>query len=203
MSILSHSSPRRRPPAGGTDTTTRRLATAAVLTIGSLLVAACGGSDDTSRNGATGSGAGRGTTASTTSSAPSGSTGAADLTSILQRAVSEERHAEATYRNVIASLGQVRPFTNIANSEAQHVAALERLAAAHDVDISAVTPAGEVSPVTKAAACQLGIDAEKADIALYDELLPQVSGNQDVTEVFQNLRAASQDNHLPAFERCR
>ena len=35
-----------------------------------------------------------------------------------------------------------------------------------------------------------------------DELLPQVTAWPDVTQVLQNLRAASQDSHLPAFQKC-
>jgi hypothetical protein len=124
------------------------------------------------------------------------------LTPILQRAVQEERHAEATYRNVIAALGAIKPFTNIADSESQHVASLVQLADEHQVDVSTIDPAGEVSPSTRTAACQLGVAAEQADIALYDELLPQVTAWPDVTQVLQNLRVASQDSHLPAFQKC-
>jgi hypothetical protein len=43
---------------------------------------------------------------------------------------------------------------------------------------------------------------EEATVALYDELLPQVAAYSDVVYVFTNLRSASRDNHLPAFERC-
>jgi hypothetical protein len=137
--------------------------------------------------------------ASTTSTVPAGT---ADLAAILQRAVTEERHAEATYANVVDALGPVKPFTNIVDSERSHVAALVQVAEARGVDVSGATSSGEVSPSTKTAACRLGVDAEIADVALYDELLPQVSGYPDVVRVFTNLRAASQDSHLPAFQRC-
>lgn len=144
---------------------------------------------------------------STTVAPPRPSTsagGAADpsVTVVLRRAVEEERHAEATYRNVIARLGDIRPFTQIAPSEAQHVAALERLASQYGVDVSDIRPTGEPSPATRGAACTLGVGAEQADIALYDELLPQVTAHPDVTTVLTALRAASADNHLPAFQRC-
>jgi hypothetical protein len=46
------------------------------------------------------------------------------------------------------------------------------------------------------------VATEQATVALYDELLPQVAAYPDVEYVFTNLRSASQDNHLPAFERC-
>jgi hypothetical protein len=55
---------------------------------------------------------------------------------------------------------------------------------------------------TLAQACAAGVDAELANIALYDELL---KGDlpADVRRVFENVRAASLNSHLPAFERCR
>ena len=37
--------------------------------------------------------------------------------------------------------------------------------------------------------------------ALYDELFSKVD-NQDIIAVFTSLRDASQDKHLPAFQRC-
>jgi hypothetical protein len=177
-----------------------------VLTVGVLALSACSSGSDSGRTGrdtrAVPSSAP--TPSSTTPSSTPSSTATAsdDLAAVLQRAVREERHAEATYRNVIAALGSIRPFTNIADSEATHVAALVGLADRYDVDVSAITSAGEPSPATRTAACQLGVTAEQADIALYDGLLPQVTAYPDVTQVLQNLRAASQDQHLPAFQQC-
>ena len=198
-------------------TTLGRMVMAAALAAAMTMLAACG-NDDTTGNQARNRQ--RQTTAVTTTPAAPGTNGTstgpgtsagsstgtatadAALTPILQRAVQEERHAEATYRNVIAALGAIKPFTNIADSESQHVASLVQLADKHQVDVSTIDPAGEVSPSTKTAACQLGVAAEQADIALYDELLPQVTAWPDVTQVLQNLRAASQDSHLPAFQKC-
>jgi len=52
-------------------------------------------------------------------------------------------------------------------------------------------------------ACQIGVDAEIANAALYrDELLPAVTAYEDITLVFENLMNASQQKHLPAFEKC-
>lgn len=127
---------------------------------------------------------------------------AADLASVLERAWREEQHALATYQNVIDALGPVRPFTNIVRSEAQHVAALERVAAANGITLPAAAVAGEPAPASVTASCDLGASAEIADAALYDELLPLVQAHPDVVQVMQSLRSASLDNHLPAFERC-
>ena len=161
---------------------------ASVLVIGLVMATACSTSDDTSP--------------STSPTSSTTSTTTATLAGVIQRAVHEERNAEATYRNVIAALGPIQPFVNIADSEAQHVSALEQLARKYGVDISNVTAAGNPSPTGKRGACTMGVSAERADIALYDELLPQVTAHPDVVQVLTNLRTASQDSHLPAFERC-
>lgn len=59
------------------------------------------------------------------------------------------------------------------------------------------------APATLQEACQIGVDAEIANAALYrDELLPVVSENEDIMAVFENLMNASQQKHLPAFDRC-
>ncbi|WP_020660792.1 hypothetical protein [Amycolatopsis benzoatilytica] len=134
-------------------------------------------------------------------SAPAAS-GASDLASVLVRAVTEERKVKATYDNVLASLGAVAPFTQITQAEAAHVAALERVARVHGVDVSGAKASGDPSPRTLVDACRLGVTDEMADVALYDELLPKVSAYPDVTSVLTNLRAASQNSHLPAFRRC-
>ena len=46
-----------------------------------------------------------------------------------------------------------------------------------------------------------GVVAERENIAIYDRLLP-LDLPVDVRQVFENNRAASLFNHLPAFERC-
>ena len=50
-------------------------------------------------------------------------------------------------------------------------------------------------------ACEAGVKAEIENAALYDKLFPMVE-HQDIIETFQRLRDASQNNHLPAFQRC-
>lgn len=163
--------------------------------------------------GACSAGGGEGTTPATTATAPSAPStqagsattaapAAADLASVLDRAWREEQHALATYQNIIDALGPVRPFTNIVRSEAQHVAALERVAAANGITLPTTSVVGEPAPTSVAASCDLGASAEIADAALYDELLPLVQAHPDVVQVMQSLRSASLDNHLPAFERC-
>jgi len=51
------------------------------------------------------------------------------------------------------------------------------------------------------AACEAGVQAEIDNAALYDRLLNSTQ-RPDILTVFQALRSASQDRHLPAFQRC-
>ena len=56
-------------------------------------------------------------------------------------------------------------------------------------------------PESLLAACQMGVEAELANVAMYDSLLA-ATDLPDVVEVLQRLQAASRDHHLPAFQRC-
>jgi len=57
------------------------------------------------------------------------------------------------------------------------------------------------APASLAEAAQAGVDAEIANVALYAEQLEAVSDYPDIVDVFINLQRASQEQHLPAFER--
>jgi hypothetical protein len=120
----------------------------------------------------------------------------------LQRAIEEEYGAQALYESVVAAFGEVEPFVMIAKSEAQHAAALIRLAEKYGVAIPEYPDVNEL-PVFDSieAACQAGVDAEIADAALYDELM-SLTDRPDLLRVFANLQRASLENHLPAFQVC-
>lgn len=160
------------------------------------LVGACGVA------GGAGPGAARPPDGTAVSAVPTPSMANADLAAVLQRAVVEERHARATYQNVLDALGAVAPFRSIVGSEETHIAALETVAGAHGITLPADTEPGTASPSTIAAACAMGVAAENADGQLYDALLPKVAAYPDVQQVFTALRSASLNNHLPAFQRC-
>ncbi len=121
-------------------------------------------------------------------------------------ALADERHAEALYEAVIArestNGGAVRPFSNLVRAEARHADALARLAAKYGIadpgDPWTTTP--PAAPATFAEACRLGVEAEKANIAMYDRFLGFVEA-ADVRAVFVQLRDASAERHLPALER--
>lgn len=124
--------------------------------------------------------------------------------SALLSALDDEYKALATYEAVMAKVGSVRPFVMIARAEEQHISSLKALFDKYGIEIPSNPYAGKTSvPDTLSAACQAGVDAEIANASLYrDRLLPAVKGLADVTGVFTNLMNASQERHLPAFDRC-
>lgn len=168
------------------------------------LVGACSStSSPTSGTTSTTSAAAPGTSGtgpgSSTTAAPGTS---AAVTAALTTALTAEGQAKATYDNVIAKLGQVGPFPNVAAAEARHITTLQQLAQAHGVTAPSGPFTGQAAPATLTEACQMGEHAEDAMVSMYDQLLPQVSGAGDVAQAFTNIRAAEHDSHLPAFEHC-
>jgi len=114
-----------------------------------------------------------------------------------------EYAAYATYVAILEEFGNVNPFANILASEAKHIDALKLILDRYGVPYPEENPyLGNVAaPDSLAAAAQAGVDAEIANVALYEAQLAAVSGIPDIVEVFVNLQTASQENHLPAFER--
>ena len=124
------------------------------------------------------------------------------LEEALGAAIDDEFHARATYRAVLDAFGDVRPFINIVESEGRHIGALQRLFERYELPIPPDRWEGRVSaPASIEAACQAGVEAERENAALYEKLLAAAIGYPDVEETFDRLLSASQDNHLPAFER--
>jgi len=119
----------------------------------------------------------------------------------LQRALDDERAAAALYEAVIASRGEIRPFTNIVQAGTRHSDHLLPLFERYGVAVPEDAWAGKSFdvPATRAEACTRAIEAEIANIALYDEFLEFVE-QSDVREIFTRLRDASRDRHLPAFD---
>jgi hypothetical protein len=120
----------------------------------------------------------------------------------LHEALDDEYHAWATYDQVVQDFGMVRPFSNIRDAEARHIAALLRLCEQHGVAPPSNPWPGKVERYPSLReACAAAVEAEIANAALYERLLAS-TGRSDVLTVFRNLRDASQERHLPAFRRC-
>jgi hypothetical protein len=129
-----------------------------------------------------------------------------DIEEMLDLAIQEEYKAQMLYRSVLEDYGaETLPFATIAESEAHHVAALQLLLSRRQLTppASAWAPSDFLPFATLAAACAAGADAEIADAAFYSPYLDRDDLPLDVATVFANLQAASLQNHLPAFERCR
>jgi len=125
-----------------------------------------------------------------------------NLSKILLDALDDERKAEATYAAVIAKFGSVGPFSNIAEAEQRHAAALERQLERLGIDVPPNSWTGKVSaPASLAEACESAVEGEIENIALYDRLIPMID-DPAARQVMENLQAASRDRHLPAFRRC-
>ena len=124
------------------------------------------------------------------------------LEEALTAALDDEYRARATYRAVLDTFGDVRPFINIVESEERHIQALRRLFERYDVKVPPDPwPSRIPVPESLEAACETAIEAERENAALYEQLMEAAGGRADVEETFRRLLTASQENHLPAFER--
>jgi hypothetical protein len=127
---------------------------------------------------------------------------------VLNDALQDERHAESFYEQVIAKFGEVRPFSNIINSEQRHSSGVIALMSQYGVAVpenpyETGAMAKPEAPATLAEACKVGVEAEIANRDLYDvQLLPKVKDYPDIARVLTALRDASDQKHLPAFQRC-
>lgn len=125
------------------------------------------------------------------------------ITAMMEDAIQDEYHAEMIYRKVLATFGQVRPFSNIVNAEVRHAASLASLFTRYGLEVPESVWSMENVPAfdTLKEACDAAVTAEVENIELYDEYLEQALP-EDVRIVFENNRRASLYGHLPAFKRC-
>lgn len=125
------------------------------------------------------------------------------ILSAMEEALQDEYRAEAIYLTVMDGFGEVRPFSNIIYAEVRHSDAIGRLYEARGMAIPASIWGQDDVPTFSAlsAACQAGVQAELDNAAIYDQYLG-LDLPWDVRRVFESNRAASLNNHLPAFQRC-
>jgi hypothetical protein len=123
-----------------------------------------------------------------------------DLESMIVLALEDEYHAKATYEVIIEQYGEITPFTNIVQAEETHIQLLLPLFESYDITLPEAFDKDTLDvPSSIDALLQIGIDAEIANIALYEAFLETDLPN-DVQIVFQKLMAAS-ENHLNAFTK--
>jgi len=120
----------------------------------------------------------------------------------LNEALEDEYLAWTTYDQLIADFGEVRPFSNIREAEARHIEALCTLFECYGLTIPENPWPGKVERYASLqAACEAGVSAEIANGEMYERLL-ETSQRPDIVMVLRNLQEASQQRHLPAFQRC-
>lgn len=124
------------------------------------------------------------------------------LQSALDTAIDDERHAVAFYKAVMKTHGERRPFINIIRAERRHEAALLQqydrlgLTAPENRWLDHVFHV----PASFADACDLSAVAEVRNVKIYEDLMASVEDAR-VQSVFDSLRRASAERHLPAFRR--
>ncbi len=119
----------------------------------------------------------------------------------VESALDDERRAAAFYASVLDELGDVAPMNRIARAEERHGAALEAVLSAHGHPVPAARPTSMSVPVDRPASCKAGVTAEERNVTLYDRLLREKLP-RDVACVFEHLRGASEERHLPALRAC-
>jgi hypothetical protein len=122
---------------------------------------------------------------------------------MLRYAIQDEYLARAEYAAIIKKFGSFNPFANIIRAEESHISWLvdaykdARLAVPEDIAASLVTPPG-----SQKAAFEAGVEAEIANIAMYDSFIASPlmakAENSSLKALFIRLRDASK-NHLAAF----
>ncbi len=125
------------------------------------------------------------------------------IESMLTYAILDEYLAKATYEEILAVYGDVRPFSKIVIAEQTHIDLLLPLFETYGIDVPENNAAASVVvPDSISSALATGVEAEKANIAMYETFLAQSNLPDDVRTVFESLKAASQ-KHLNAFQRDR
>ena len=127
-----------------------------------------------------------------------------EVKTALNKAIEDEYKAYTVYNKTIEKFGMVRPFSMIIRAEENHIASLKSLFDKYGLEIPVNNWSGKVFAASSIKdSCQIGVVAEIDNAKLYrEDLLPVVKNYEDITMVFNNLMNASQEKHLPAFERC-
>ena len=111
-----------------------------------------------------------------------------------------EYAALASYQAVLDEYGDVEPYSTIMEAEARHADALTRQLERLGIEVPENPYLGMVeAPADLETAAAAWAEGEVLNVELYDQLIAEAESDQ-VIKVFNNLRSASLDSHLPAFE---
>ena len=116
-------------------------------------------------------------------------------------AIQDEHLAHAEYQYVNRKFNDPPPFRGIVRSEVMHISALENLFRQQGWSIPPDIGSRYIIEVqTLREADEVGVDAEIANIAMYNRFLSRTDLPSSFRSVFTNLRDAS-INHQNAFQR--
>jgi hypothetical protein len=111
-----------------------------------------------------------------------------------------EYAAAASYQAVLNEYGMVEPYATIYQAELRHIDALIRQLEKAGVDVPANPYTGKIkAPGDLTTAAEAWAEGEILNVELYDDLIARTT-NENLLKVLGNLRSASLDSHLPAFE---
>lgn len=119
---------------------------------------------------------------------------------MLTYAIQDEYLAQGEYKAIIEVYGDVKPFTNIIEAEATHIARLLPLFATYSIPVPEdKSQEYTVVPASLQVAYETGVTAEVHNIAMYESFLKQENLPEDIKLVFEALKKAS-ESHLEAFQ---
>jgi hypothetical protein len=111
-----------------------------------------------------------------------------------------EYAAAASYEAVLNEYGMVEPYATIYQAELRHIDALIRQLEKAGVAVPANPYTGKIeAPGDLTTAAEAWAEGEILNVELYDDLIARTT-NENLLKVLGNLRSASLDSHLPAFE---
>lgn len=111
-----------------------------------------------------------------------------------------EYAALASYQAVLDEYGDVEPYATIMAAEGRHADALIRQLDRLGVEVEENPYLGQIeAPADLETAAEAWAEGEILNVELYDKLIADAESEQ-LIKVFNNLRSASLDSHLPAFE---
>ena len=117
-------------------------------------------------------------------------------------ALNDEYLAIATYDQVNKDHNSPRPFVNIIEAERRHADMLKELFGKYGLAVPENPWTGQTPKFQNLAeACKAGVEGEIVNRDLYTRLFKSTE-RADVLDTYKYLQRASEENHLPAFERC-
>jgi hypothetical protein len=112
-----------------------------------------------------------------------------------------EYAAAASYQSVLDEYGQVEPYATILQAEIRHSDALTRQLERLGAEVPTNPYIGKIpAPLDLKSVAEAWAEGEVLNIVMYDALIGRTSDSQ-ILKVLGNLRRASLESHLPAFQQ--